>query len=214
VSAAADGDSLTAGSTEAVTLAGLPSALHWQVLPVRWSAKDGRKLTIEAGPRTDLFVDPGGSEPMLNAARLLGPIDGDFTLSAMVTVGFAGTFDAGVLMIHGGDRSWAKLCFEYSPQGQPMVVSVVTRGVSDDANSMPIDAKTVWLRVARLGSAYAFHASTDGTTWQFVRHFALDTGDAPQVGFVTQSPSGEGCTVTFEDIRFEPRRLADLRNGE
>ena len=27
---------------------------------------------------------------MLNAARLLGPIDGDFTLSAMVTVDFAG----------------------------------------------------------------------------------------------------------------------------
>jgi regulation of enolase protein 1 (concanavalin A-like superfamily) len=181
---------------------------------VRWSAKDGRKLTIEAGPRTDLFVDPGGNEPMLNAARLLGPIDGDFTLGAMVTVDFAGTFDAGVLMIQGEDRNWAKLCFEYSPQGQPMVVSVVTRGVSDDANSMPIDAKTVWLRVARLGSAFAFHASTNGTTWQFVRHFALETEGAPQVGFVAQSPTGEGCTVIFEDIRFERKRLADLRNGE
>ena len=119
-----------------------------------------------------------------------------------------------MLLIHGGDRSWAKLCFEYSPQGQPMVVSVVTRGVSDDANSMPIDATTVWLRVARIGPAYAFHASTDGTTWQFVRHFALDTGGALQVGFVAQSPTGDGCTVTFEDIRFEPRRLADLRSGE
>jgi regulation of enolase protein 1 (concanavalin A-like superfamily) len=214
MSSAAEGEPATGDSSEAVTLAGLPCELYWQVLPVRWSAKDGKQLTIEAGPRTDMFVDPQGSEPTLNAARLLGPIEGDFRLSAMVAVGFAGTFDAGVLMIHGDDRNWAKLCFEYSPLGQPMVVSVATRGVSDDANSMPIDAKTVWLLVARIGSAFAFHASTNGTTWQFVRHFALDSGEAPQVGFVGQSPTGEGCTVTFEDIRFEPRRLTDLRNGE
>jgi len=208
------GESLGGGSSEAVTLAALPGELKWQVLPSRWSVRDGKHLTIEAGPRTDMFVDPQGGEPTLNAARLLGPIEGDFTLSAMVTVGFAASFDAGVLLIHGGDRSWAKLCFEYSPQGQPMVVSVVTRGVSDDANSMALDAHTVWLRVARIGPAYAFHASTDGTTWLFVRHFALETEEAPQVGFLAQSPSGDGCTVTFEDIRFEPRRLADLRNGE
>ncbi len=203
------------GSGEPVALAALPGELQWQVLPVRWSARDGKKLTVDAGPRTDMFIDPGGAAPTLNAARLLGPIDEDFTLSAMVTVGFAASFDAGALLVRGDDQTWAKLCFEYSPQGQPMVVSVVTRGASDDANSMPIDAKTVWLRVARIDpGGWAFHASTNGTTWQFVRHFALDVGEAPEVGFVAQSPTGEGCTVTFEDIRFERRRLADLRNGE
>ena len=34
-----------------------------------------------------------------------------------------------------------------------------------------------------------------------------------RVGFEAQSPTGEGCVVTFEDIRFEARRLADLRGG-
>ena len=29
------------------------------------------------------------------------------------------------------------------------------------------------VRIARIGKAYAFHASTDGGTWSFVRHFAL-----------------------------------------
>ena len=118
-------------------------------------------------------------------------------------------------MIQGGDRNWAKLCFEYSPQGQPMVVSVVTRGVSDDANSMPIDAKTVWLpggpprlglRIPRLDrrNDVAVHPP-----------FAPSSREVtPQVGFVAQSPTGEGCSVTFEDIRFEPRRLPDLRNGD
>ena len=90
MSATPVGKSSTRGSSEGVALAALPGELHWQVLPARWSAKDGKQLTIEAGPRTDMFVDPQGGEPVLNAARLLGePIEGDFTLSAMVTVGFA-----------------------------------------------------------------------------------------------------------------------------
>jgi regulation of enolase protein 1 (concanavalin A-like superfamily) len=201
------------GSSETVSLEGLPSLLRWQVLPVRWSARDGRRLTIEAGPRTDRFVDPQGREPVLNAPCLVGPLEDPFTLSAMVTVGFSATFDAGVLLVQAGDGNWAKLCFEYSPQGQPTVVSVVTRGLSDDANAWPVDARSVWLRVARVGPAWAFHASTDGTTWQFVRHFALPPDPAAEVGFLAQSPTGDGCTVTFEDIRYEPRRLVDLRDG-
>jgi regulation of enolase protein 1 (concanavalin A-like superfamily) len=211
---APQGESSVGGSASGLTLAALPAELHWQVPAARWSARDGKRLTIEAGPRTDLFSDPQGREPVRDAPRLVAALEGDFTLSAMVTVGFAASFDAGVLLIHAGDRSWAKLCFEYSPQGSPMVVSVVTRGVSDDANAMKIEARSVWLRVARAGAAYAFHASVDGTSWQFVRHFALEAGDAPEVGFAAQSPTGDGCTVTFEDIRFQATRLTDLRNGE
>jgi uncharacterized protein len=207
-------ESPVGGSGEGITLATVPGRLHWQVPPARWSARDGKRLTIEARRQTDLFADPQGGELVLNAARLLGLLKGDFTLSAMLTVQFGATFDAGSLLIHEGDRSWAKLCLERSPQGEATVVSVVTRGASDDATAMAIDASSAWLRVARIGAAYAFHASTDGTTWQFVRHFALGTEATPQVGFSAQSPIGAGCTVTFEDILFEARRLTDLRNGE
>lgn len=59
---------------------------------------------------------------------------------------------------------------------------------------------------------HAFHASTDGRTWQLIRVFGL--GDtAPEVGFEAQSPTGDGCTVTFEEIRHHPGLLADLRDG-
>jgi len=34
-----------------------------------------------------------------------------------------------------------------------------------------------------------------------------------QIGFEAQSPTGDGCTVTFDDIRFTQHRLADLRDG-
>ena len=45
-----------------------------------------------------------------------------------------------------------------------------------------------------------------------MRHFALD--GEPRAGFLAQSPTGEGCTATFEEIRLEAGRLRDLRSGE
>jgi regulation of enolase protein 1 (concanavalin A-like superfamily) len=94
-----------------------------------------------------------------------------------------------------------------------MVVSVVTRGVSDDCNSFVVDGDVVRLRVARLGQAFAFHASTDARTWRLVRYFALEQGAEPRVGFLAQSPRGDGCSVRFEEIAFRPGRLGDIRSG-
>src|SRR5471032_211863 len=144
------------------SLLGLPFPLTWLRVPERWEIAAGA-LTIQAGGQTDWFVDPAGeAEPMLNAPALVGAVAGDFTLQARISVEFGSTFDAGVLMLHADDRCWAKLCFELSPQGLPMVVSVVTRGSSDDCNSRIVEGGGLWLRVARLGAAFAFHSSSDG----------------------------------------------------
>lgn len=199
---------------EPLAVPGVPMPLRWRSRPARYGLTDGGALTIAAGPRTDLFADPEGAAPALNAPCLLGSPTGDFILAARVTVEFAATFDAGVLLLYAGERAWAKLCFEFSPQRQPMVVSVVTRGVSDDCNSFTVDSRRVWLRAARLGRAFAFHASTDGACWQLVRHFALDPADGMDAGFLAQSPSGAGCAATFDSIRFRPERLPDLRSGQ
>lgn len=193
-----------------VMLNSLPMPLRWQAEPKSWQHHE-TELRVQAGERTDMFVDPQGKPPSANAPRLLGEVTGDFTLSARVTVGFESTFDAGVLMLYTDERTWAKLCFEYSPQRQPMVVSVVTRGVSDDCNSIDVDGATVWLRIARIGQAYAFHASADGERWRFVRHFGLEGN--PLVGFSAQSPTGEACSVTFDRLHFTTRTLANLRDG-
>ncbi|MEH1016509.1 DUF1349 domain-containing protein [Micromonospora sp. CPCC 206060] len=177
-------------------------------------------VAVSAAPRTDIFIDPGtasmlNAESMLNAATLLGvPPEGDFQLGARVTVGFAATYDAGVLLLWVDEHRWGKLCFEYSPAGEPMIVSVVCRGVADDANAFVVPGRSVWLRVSRIDRAYAYHASVDGRTWQMIRFFALDDGTArDQIGFEAQSPTGDGCRVTFDEIRFVPARLAELRDG-
>jgi len=194
-------------------LAAVPMPMRWLVPPATWRA-DGAAVELVAGGRTDWFVDPSGRrEPALNGAALVGDAAGDYVFSARVRVGFEATFDAGVLMLYASERSWAKLCFEYSPAREPMIVSVVTRGASDDANGFVVPGDEVWLRIARLGSAFAFHASTDGRTWQLVRHFTLGDDAEPAIGFEAQSPTGDGCLVRFDDIRFEGRRLRELRDG-
>lgn len=177
-------------------------------------------VTAAAAAHSDIFIDPGAdsqlnAESMLNAATLLGvPPDGDFQFSARVTVDFEATFDAGVLLLWIDDRHWGKLCFEYSPDREPMIVSVVARGVADDANAFAVDGRTVWLRVSRIDHAIAYHASLDGKTWRMIRFFTLDDTSAPaSIGFEAQSPTGDGCTVTFDDIHFTRERLHELRDG-
>ena len=95
-----------------------------------------------------------------------------------------------------------------------MVVSVVTRGVSDDANSTIVDGNAVWLRIARIGAAFAFHSSTDGKRWNLVRHFALGGDGELQAGFLAQSPTGEGCAATFSHVERTGSTLTDIRSGD
>jgi regulation of enolase protein 1 (concanavalin A-like superfamily) len=196
-----------------VTIEGLPMRLRWLRPPQDWRVA-GSRLTIEAGGETDWFADPAKPEELLsNAPALLAHMSGDFLLSARLTVDFSSVFDAGALMLYVGDRCWAKLCLEYSPRAEPTIVSVVTNGSSDDANGVRASGDETWLRIARIGTAFAFHASRDGARWELVRYFRLGTGEAPRVGFEAQSPNGEGCVATFDEIRFEARRLQDLRGG-
>jgi regulation of enolase protein 1 (concanavalin A-like superfamily) len=149
----------------------------------------------------------------MNAPALLFPTTRDFLLEADVHVQFRGTFDAGVLLLRQDEDHWAKLCFEFSPQGKPMVVSVVTREFSDDCNSVSIDGDRVHLRVGRRGAGCVFHYSEDGKYWHMVRAFRLS--DKPmKAGFLVQSPRGEGSRAEFSGIRYREGTLADFRSGE
>jgi regulation of enolase protein 1 (concanavalin A-like superfamily) len=178
-----------------------------------WRLSDPSTLIGTAGARTDLFCDPQTGAATSNAPRLLTAAPpGDFQLSARVEVGFGSTYDAGVLLLWAGEDTWAKLCFELSPQGQPMIVSVVTIGRSDDANGFTVDGPAVWLRISGLRGAYAFHASTDGEWWHLIRHFTLGAKGV-EVGFEVQSPLGEGCRATYTEVAYRAYSLNDLRDG-
>lgn len=189
----------------------IPAALE-TAAPDAWTSMD-EGLDGQAPPHTDLFTDPLSDRKLNSAPMLLFPTSGDFLLEAEVTVEFASKFDAGVLLLWQDADYWAKLCYEYSPQGQPMVVSVVTRGASDDCNSIAMTEHRIHLRVGRRGPGCVFHYSTDGSYWHMVRAFRLREGPM-QAGFLVQSPTGDGCRVQFRKIRFRPDTLPALRSGE
>ena len=46
-----------------------------------------------------------------------------------------------------------------------------------------------------------------------IRFFTIDDPYSVSIGFEAQSPTGDGCAVTFDDIRFTRERLGDLRDG-
>ena len=198
---------------DALNLLNLPSSFHWLNEPRSWElpSKDG--LTITAPAKTDWFIDPQGAVNVSNAPALVSPVSASCMLSARVTVDHNATYDAGVLMVYESPSAWAKLCLELSPQNLPTIVSVVTRNVSDDCNSFPVTGP-MHLRVSKLEKAYAFHVSKTGREWNLIRYFNLEDSTSTQIGFLAQSPVGDGCTASFSDIRFEEKLLTDIRSGE
>lgn len=188
--------------------------------PLEWVNGDGvvqqpttGSLRLTAAAGVDWTNDAFGG-PQQHAATLLGfEAPGEFSLSARATViGERTTFDAAVLAIWGDRDHWAKLCFEYSPQGEAMVVSVVTNEYSDDCNSTLVLDDAVYLRVTRSGAGWAFHSSTDGQSWVFVRVFRLAYSGPVSVGFLAQAPMGASCVAQFDDIRFSTVIPSDFRN--
>jgi regulation of enolase protein 1 (concanavalin A-like superfamily) len=177
----------------------------WDVPPASWSLTDD-VLTVTAGARTDIFVNPLTGERKENAPRgLIEPPAGDWQFSARLRPGFRAPWDAGALMIWRDGDHWAKLTFEQSPDGRPTVFSVVTRDRSDDAVGWSVDGDRLWLRISHVDGAFTFHASEDGRTWHLARQFALGpAGHTVRVGIEVQSPVGEGCVVDFDHMVLLP----------
>lgn len=198
-----------------VNLDGIPP-LSWSNGPGQVEQISPSALALRAAAESDLFNDPFGAPAQRVATPLtFTPADDEFSLSARVSVDAPRTtFDAAVLALWGDADHWAKLCFEYSPQGQALVVSVVTNGVSDDSNSTVVTNDEVFLRVIRKGAGWAFHSSADGSTWDFVRAFRLTFEGPIAVGFLSQAPTGETCVARFDHIDYRATVPSDLRNGD
>lgn len=192
------------------SIPGLPGALQWQNAPRSWHFDDKKVLTISANAKTDWFVDPFDGTVANSAPILLFTPDSDYVLSTRVTVKFVTKWDAGALMLWGDDHHWAKLSFEYSPDKKPTLVTVVTRGLSDDCNSSSVQSDSVYLRIAKSGSTYVFYFSTDGNDWHILRTFSLDTELPIRVGFEAQSPAGSGATANFSAITYNPHRIGNI----
>lgn len=208
------GCALGAAEGQEPSLASLPGRLSWKNSPLSWHVDGGRQLKISVGKKTDWFVDPFDGKVSNSAPILLFAPGSDYVLNAKVSVAFHTKWDAAAFMIWADDHHWAKLSFELSPDNQPTMVTVVTRGLSDDCNSIPISGKEVFLQVARSGNTYVFYSSVNGREWKILRTFSLDTDRKQMVGFEAQSPAGEGADATFSEIHYSPTKIKNIYTGQ
>jgi regulation of enolase protein 1 (concanavalin A-like superfamily) len=172
---------------------------------------------ISASAETDWFFHPNGQVRLSNVPSLFIETDAQvISLRALVTVEFAGSYDAGALFVQTAEDHWAKLAYEFSPQAIPTVVSVVTKGVSDDCDGPRVPAGQVWLRVYVDGNIVNFHFSEDGTFWRFNRTFALPRSldGKIKLGLSAQAPLGNGSRATFRNVTVNHDAISNFRNGQ
>lgn len=191
----------------------LTTPLTWEHPPLRWEALPDGGLRVYAPERCDYFRDPTGAVVKDDAPYLWRYVMGDFVARAHIRPDHTNTYDAGALMVHQDSQTWAKLCYERTDFGTRAVVSVVTRGLSDDANGVNLDVADLWLQICRVGEVFGLHYALDGNTWRMVRLFHLPVPRTVQVGLVAQCPTGPGTVVDFYHFSIEQRTVKDLRTG-
>jgi regulation of enolase protein 1 (concanavalin A-like superfamily) len=174
----------------------------------------GNILTLIVGEKQDFFINPVDSSITNNAPFLYRKVSGDFVATALVKPGFSSVWDAAALMVYQDSTHWIKLAFEDSDATGKSIVSVVTDGISDDANG-PIlhQVDSVWLRIIRKNNVYALHWSIDGNDFRMVRIAALPDFDLVMIGLEAQCPAGQSTTHEFHYFSIEQKTVKDLRKG-
>lgn len=175
-------------------------------------------MDFRCGAQTDFFCDPAaGKAPVATAPMLLAEVDNTkpFTFTAKVTPEFRAedTYNAADLFLFAGDRLWQKLAFEQDERGNHRIVSVRTRGTSDDNNHDIVTQPWVYLRISSDTQTLACYYSLDGQEWRMVRLYRNEYPATIWLGLCSQCPQGQGSLNRFEDVSLQQRSVKNFRLG-
>lgn len=95
---------------------GLPSPLTIRNHPIAIRVTAEGALIIPAPGKTNLFNSPGGGTPTDTAPMAFFKPEGDFVLTAKVSAPLKAVYDVAALVIYENANSWAKFCYEFSPE--------------------------------------------------------------------------------------------------
>lgn len=177
--------------------------------------EDNGSIEILAGPGTNLFISAVGDFRASNAPIYVHEADQEFTLICQVQPSFSSVYDAGAIMLYISDENWVKFAYERTDLGHDAMVSVVTNGVSDDANGEKMTSEAVWMKLTRKDHAIGLYYSVDGVQWRMVRLFQHQIKQEEQVyvGLLAQSPIGQECRVQFRGLEYHGEAVKDFRKG-
>ncbi len=196
-----------------VTVPGIPVPLKWDNHPKAWRVS-ATGIMIESGAKTDMFRDPNVTYNTDNAPKLMFTPAADFVLSASIQHSFSNKWDGGAIVLRKDSLNWVKFCFEKDYTGARRVVSVVTKDISDDCNSVASATDKMYFKLAKAGNVITLYCSEDGRQWLLVRHLQMHVDGPMQVGFLAQSPTGDNCVVSFDNISYRAVTIKDPYAGE
>lgn len=183
--------------------------------------KDEGKIEIFAPAHSDFFINGNevaemGITPasICNAPFYYTELEGDFVLKVKVSLDFVSTYDSAAVMVMKDMSCWAKACFELTDFNTNAAVSVVTNGLSDDANGCNIKGDSIWLQICRCKDAFAFHYSEDGEKYFMMRYFHMPVENKIKAGILAQSPLGNGGVRVFENLSIEQKTVKNIRMGK
>ena len=169
-------------------------------------------ITITSKEKTNLFNSPGNNYYKQNAPMLLFHPDSNFILCAKISAELQEVYDVAALVMYQNNDLWAKLCYENSINKEATVVSVVTRGYSDDCNSIKIADNYIYFCIAKKGNEISFHCSSDNVNWYLVRHFNFDFNtNELMIGFAVHSSRRDMFSAKFSDINYSNSILENMR---
>lgn len=197
----------------AVKVPGISMPMEWINPPLRYEVtKTG--ITITSGEKTDKYIAPDGTYSSDNANRLVFNADKDFTISASISHPFASKWDGGAIILESDASNWIKFCFEKDYTGAKRVVSVVTKGISDDCNSVEIMKNQVYYQLAKKDDTVYLYVSKDGKGWYLVRTLNFKSETPIKIGLLAQSPEGKSNIVAFTSVKYQAVRIKDFWKGE
>ncbi|MFP4206515.1 MAG: DUF1349 domain-containing protein, partial [Spirochaetaceae bacterium] len=172
-------------------------------------------VTFGAKGKTDYFRDPASETVMGNAPFYWREAPEAFTLTVRVRPEFRSTYDAGSILYYADEADWAKLAYELTDMDYPAIVSVVTRGSSDDCNGEPWSAGSVWLRVSRNAGTLGLYYGADGKSWKMHRLLSVPGQELSHglVGLSVQAPTGNGCRTRFDHLGWSEKPVRNFRTG-
>lgn len=198
---------------DSIKVDGIAKWMKWENKPKNFSFNKSN-ITIFSGEKTDMFRDPNVKYNTDNAPKLLFDADSNFIFQASVEHAFLNKWDGGALVLKADSLNWVKCCFEKDYTGARRIVTVVTKDISDDCNSVEIKGNKVYFKIAKADNVITIYYSENGLKWFLIRHFTFDTVKNIKVGFLSQSPTGKNCKVKFGNIHYSVKKINDPYVGE
>jgi len=164
--------SKTKAQKDSIRINSIPYGMFWQNKAEKFSSNNN-ELIMVAGEKTDMFRDPNVTYNTDNAPKLLFRPDNDFILIASIEHSFSSKWDGGAIVLKQDSLNWIKFCFEKDYTGAKRVVSVVTKNISDDCNSVEIKTNKVYYKLAKAGNVITLYYSLEGKKWFLIRHLQL-----------------------------------------